>query len=171
MLAFGNGSRFQQRLFVLQRLFPAECTANCDAALHPSKVGMGTACDSCLSCDPGKEILGAGFSWAPEFQLESPPFRQRQVHPHDFIFWLYKLPTDPLSPFFLQCFHQTCSISSCTHQDRSQPPKSLGKLYFSRKVWIAQFPEGLEMLGAGLHHRQLKQEVWDEQNAIIFFPN
>lgn len=42
--------------FVQKRLFPVDCTANCDAALRPSKVETGTACDSCLSYDPEKRM-------------------------------------------------------------------------------------------------------------------
>lgn len=41
-----------------------------------------------------------------------------------------------------------CSIS-CTHQDRSQPAKSLGmgEMHFSWKMWLAQFSEGVENCG------------------------
>lgn len=119
----------------------------------PPRWGWGQ-CDSCLSYDAGKGIVGAGFSWPLWFHLMPSPFGQRQVHSHDFLFWLYKLFTDPLSLFLLLCFPQTCSISSCPHQDRSQPPQSLGKLCFSWKMWIAHLPEVLEMLDVGLHYRQ-----------------
>ena len=135
--------------FVQKRLFPVDCTANCDAALHPSKVDMGTVWLMPLIWSRKENASLVHVSAVhPNFNFYFPLLHKKKStlmisssgfrsSPKIFFPHFSCSPLLDLLP---------CSIS-CTHQT----PKSLGmvEMHFSWKTWLAHFPEGVRLLDVG----------------------